>query len=518
MFRFLKSLRTSSRASAKATPRLAVEELESRQLLSASPYPIAFAMTHSPEYYQNFITSAYQNYLGRQPEPGGLNNWVGAMQAGLTDEQLEACFISSPEYIQNHGGTGAAWVEGLYHDILGRAPDPVGLRSWLGALAAGVTPYQIADDFAASPEREGLRVIADYENYLGRYPTPVEVAGWVNAFLQGVSNENVVAGIVGSTESYTRTGGTVDPALWLRGAYRHVLGGTPSEGEVSSWIGNSPRILGTLADGSVWVADASNEVRQWTGLGWNDVGQGAIAPDGSFWSLGGQPGVSTTAPVYRSVDGQMVRQNGLWSDLLGITPDGKVWVANGSSVSTGNGSSWTTQAPATGQLITQGLGIGAQVVNYARQYLGQTCPPGSAGECTDLVMAALQHAGAKTTDDYGVSGPDADYVWGTLVFEYFKFSNGIIGSGGGSSSITYPIRAGDIIQYRDVTVSNPDGSSSTATHHTAIIEAVLGGGNYRILEQNWDGGNPDGRVVRETTIDLANMTQGHYWIYQPVPK
>jgi hypothetical protein len=55
-------------------------------------------------------------------------------------------------------------------------------------------------------------------------------------------------------------------------------------------------------------------------------------------------------------------------------------------------------------------------------------------------------------------------------------------------------------------------------HHVAIIEKVNADGSYRILEQNWDGGKLDGRLVRESTINLHNMTNGTYWIYQPVAR
>ena len=52
----------------------------------------------------------------------------------------------------------------------------------------------------------------------------------------------------------------------------------------------------------------------------------------------------------------------------------------------------------------------------------------------------------------------------------------------------------------------------------ACLPACPGGGSYRILEQNWDGGNADGRVVHEATINLSYMTYGEYWIYEPVAK
>jgi hypothetical protein len=75
-------------------------------------------ITHALDHYRQFVTNGYQQYLGRPPDAAGLSAWVGKMQAGLTDEQLEAAFIGAPEYIAAHGGAGAGWVQGLYHDIL----------------------------------------------------------------------------------------------------------------------------------------------------------------------------------------------------------------------------------------------------------------------------------------------------------------------------------------------------------------------------------------------------------------
>jgi hypothetical protein len=109
----------------------------------------------------------------------------------------------------------------------------------------------------------------------------------------------------------------------------------------------------------------------------------------------------------------------------------------------------------------------------------------------------------------------------SYVTDGFILGNPPIEGGGGvrdSSGHIVPVLPGDIIQYRDVTVTYPDGSYDSASHHTAIIEAVNADGSYRILEQNWDNGKPDGRVVRESTINFNYLTYGHYWIYQPVAK
>jgi hypothetical protein len=183
---------------------------------------VATVLTHSGEYYGNIVTGAYRRYLGRNPDAAGLANWVGSMQHGLTDEQLEAAFIGSPEYIQSHGGTGEAWVVGLYRDLLGRDPDAQGLQAWLNALRGGMSPGQIALGFAASGEREGQRITADYQKYLGRDPEPNIVLQWVAAFLHGASNENVVAGFVGSPEYFQNHHSDIRD--WLFSAYQDILG------------------------------------------------------------------------------------------------------------------------------------------------------------------------------------------------------------------------------------------------------------------------------------------------------
>src|SRR5262249_23614089 len=86
-------------------------------------FPVAKRLTHSDEYFANIVViPAYQHYLGRFPEPTGLAGWVAELRAGLSDEQLAAGFIGSPEYFLHAGGTNRSWVTFMYHDILGRDP------------------------------------------------------------------------------------------------------------------------------------------------------------------------------------------------------------------------------------------------------------------------------------------------------------------------------------------------------------------------------------------------------------
>jgi hypothetical protein len=200
---------------------------------------VANQITHSVQWYQLFVTNAYEQYLGRAPDQAGLNSWVTHMENGLTDEQLEAKFIGSTEYINNHGGPGAGWVTGLYEDILGRTPTQTEVNNWVNALNKGATPEQVAYGFAASSEREGIRVRADYQTFLGRTPTQAEVDGWVKAFGSGVTNENVIAGFLASAEYFNSAAkGKSDKSDWVLSAVHDLLQRLARTSEFNFWGGN----------------------------------------------------------------------------------------------------------------------------------------------------------------------------------------------------------------------------------------------------------------------------------------
>jgi hypothetical protein len=302
--------------------RPAVEALEDRQLLSGTPYSIAQAITHSAENYTKFVTEAYHRYLGRLPDAPGLASWVQGMQQGLSDERLEAGFIGSPEYIQDHGGQGAGWVTGMYKDLLGRAPAQSEVENWLQVLNQGASTTAVAYGFAASPEREGERITADYRTYLGRFPGSSEVAGWVDNFEHGVSNEDVVGGFVGSPEYYDRAGGNVDSALWLLSVYRSVLGREPAEADYVAWVGHTPgpgtRVAVNWIDGAGNTVETDyvggKAVEQKT---WDKVGN--LLND-ALWSANG-----TVLTEY--VSGKASEQK-TWDGARNVIKD-VIWSANG---------------------------------------------------------------------------------------------------------------------------------------------------------------------------------------------
>jgi Tol biopolymer transport system component len=202
-------------------------------------YSVAQAFARSREHYLDFLGKAYRQYLKREPDPVGLNFWVGSMQAGVyTDEQVEAFFIGSDEYINvRYHGDLSAWVQGMYQDLLLRPASAAEVALWLQTLAAGTPENAVALGFAASPERERLRVVDNYRTFLGRDPSQGEIDLWVNGFLGGLRNEDLVAGFVGSPEYYqSPQKGQDDEATWVRRAYLDVLARAASDSEVALWL------------------------------------------------------------------------------------------------------------------------------------------------------------------------------------------------------------------------------------------------------------------------------------------
>jgi hypothetical protein len=70
----------------------------------------------------------------------------------------------------------------------------------LRGLAQGVSNLQLADAVFSSDEFRGQRVRDIYEGILRREPDVSGLATWVNALKLGLSDEQVLAGLLGSEE------------------------------------------------------------------------------------------------------------------------------------------------------------------------------------------------------------------------------------------------------------------------------------------------------------------------------
>jgi len=62
---------------------------------------VAFAFLSSPEAYQLALTFYYTDFLGRAPDPAGIQNFFAALQnAQFTPAGISTVFLASDEFFQ----------------------------------------------------------------------------------------------------------------------------------------------------------------------------------------------------------------------------------------------------------------------------------------------------------------------------------------------------------------------------------------------------------------------------------
>jgi hypothetical protein len=113
------------------------------------------------------VVDFYRGVLGRLPDTGGFDNWLGqfrtAQCAGASApgaiynavESISAAFLNSPEY-RGRNRTNTDYVSDLYYAFLRRGGDLTGVNFWIDRLNTGTqTREQMRRDFINTPEFNG---------------------------------------------------------------------------------------------------------------------------------------------------------------------------------------------------------------------------------------------------------------------------------------------------------------------------------------------------------------------------
>jgi hypothetical protein len=178
----------------------------SQQLdLGVSRQQVVSSLMHSPEYFNLEVTHVYQLLLHRSPDSLGMTNWVAYLQAGGNVRDMKMNLMGSAEYLQfRGGGNNEGWLTAAYNDLLGRDPDPVGMNDFLFQLNNGIPHSSVALTIYVSPEATMLLTQEFYLQYLGR---PADSLGLQNnsaALSAFATEESIISGLVGSQEFYDR--------------------------------------------------------------------------------------------------------------------------------------------------------------------------------------------------------------------------------------------------------------------------------------------------------------------------
>jgi uncharacterized repeat protein (TIGR03803 family) len=184
--------------------------------ISPSAVVLAIETAPSNEYLTDLVIAMYQHYLKRAPDAGGLQTWVNRLVQSGSIAGTVASIVSSPEYFANQGGTNTGFVNGLYTDVLGRAPDPGGQAFWVEFLNGGGSRNQAP--LALQNSKEYLTDLVNggpwtaYDpltNWGGSYPQFLHRTAdsdglnyYVSQLMLPHVNVVVLAAIFGSPEGY----------------------------------------------------------------------------------------------------------------------------------------------------------------------------------------------------------------------------------------------------------------------------------------------------------------------------
>jgi hypothetical protein len=157
------------------------------------------------------IVRLYFAYFLRIPEYEGLMFWIDAYNSGWSLGAISDSFAGSEEFQQRYGAlNNEAFVNLVYQNILGRAPDPGGYAFWVGELNSGRrTRGQVMIGFSESAEYEGLTshevfVTMMYVVMLRRSPEEGGSDFWMNYLDSGNSGLGLIDGFLHSQEYANR--------------------------------------------------------------------------------------------------------------------------------------------------------------------------------------------------------------------------------------------------------------------------------------------------------------------------
>ncbi len=158
----------------------------------------------SDEWIAQVVNGYYRSILGRSVDGGGLRSWVDAYHHGLPPAAIAVSLYGSDEFFSESGSTNRRWVDALYRDIFGRAPDSSGLEHWTSVADDGVARPAIANALYQSRESRQTRVSGLYQDLLGRAPDGAGLASWVDVLANG-QDIQLASALAQSDEYYART-------------------------------------------------------------------------------------------------------------------------------------------------------------------------------------------------------------------------------------------------------------------------------------------------------------------------
>jgi LCP family protein required for cell wall assembly len=164
----------------------------------------------SAEQVQAFVTRFYVQCLNRQPDSGGLSEWVGRLMNGSkTGADVAHGFVFSEEFLANNHGN-EAFLTILYSAFFNRQPDAEGYSAWLSRMAGGMNREKVLDGFLKSQEFAQLCADFGITPYAGAPAAVASTGGFSSSGATGFHAGRKVNFIIwGDDSAADRAGGRV---------------------------------------------------------------------------------------------------------------------------------------------------------------------------------------------------------------------------------------------------------------------------------------------------------------------
>jgi hypothetical protein len=168
--------------------------------------------------------------------------------------------IPSPFSANPDSNPNVAFVQSLYHSVLGRDGADFEVATWLVKMDSGMNRQQVAVGFLNSLEHRQDEVASYYQNFLHRVTDPSS-SFWVDKLQSGVSEEVVVEAILDSQEYQ---GAHLDANSFISDLYIDVLGRQGESNGLTVWesVLNSGTSRNAVAAAFVQSAEAIEQIVQ----------------------------------------------------------------------------------------------------------------------------------------------------------------------------------------------------------------------------------------------------------------
>lgn len=229
-----------------------------------------------------------------EPKKDEIPTAVTLVPNGTSDYDLLAKILGTNDFYQGYGGTNAGFVTGLYRTLLGREPEPAGLQSWVGRLDAGQTRIQVIETFERTPEALQVKVALWYQDTLGWHAPLAElkfdpgVIYWSTLLAAGQTDNAVLARILSTNDYLMGSGGTNEG--FVTGLYQSLLGRSTDPSGFNYFVGllRNGMSRGDLIQKLQHTVEAKRtKVARWyqNYLGWNlTQAQYQVDPGVQYWA------------------------------------------------------------------------------------------------------------------------------------------------------------------------------------------------------------------------------------------